>query len=313
MRLGQLARKYDLPVQDIIDFLEEQTGEKFHPNAKLYDAIEDKVFTHFELIPAAVKEEMEEPVVIEQKSLEVNTEMVEEREKNLTSFTVKRRPETNFPESPLDDIASVEGELAPATFEEKREEIGEPEKAEVTKEVFTVLSPSGSTPKEDEVIQTDKLLEMIEAGEIPADLDKIKLIKAPKKELAGLKVLGKVELPEPRKKEKPEEKQVNERGRNERPHLSEQEREKRRLEAKRKREAHEAKIENRRKEREQKELKKRKEAHYRQKLEKANATAATPQKRKTEEPSVQAEKPVPTPPAAQPKSVFGKFWRWLNT
>ncbi|MEO1256248.1 MAG: hypothetical protein AAFY41_15370, partial [Bacteroidota bacterium] len=52
MRLGQFARKHDIPVQDIIAYLEEETGEKFHANAKIFDTLEEKVFTHFEIIPA---------------------------------------------------------------------------------------------------------------------------------------------------------------------------------------------------------------------------------------------------------------------
>ncbi len=312
MRLGQLARKYDIPVQDIIEHLEEQTGEKFHPNAKLYDAIEDMIFAHFELMPVVVEAEevveVAEPEPIPEESA---PEPIQEQKSPEPLFT-KEKAKPKKPETPLDDIASVDGELAPDVFEEKVEEVPEVE-SEQTEEAPT----PAPEPNEDEVIQTDKLLEMLEAGEVPPDLDKIKLIKAPKKELAGLKVLGKVDLPEPKKKEKPEEKETkeNRRGRNQRPQLSEEEREKRRLEGKRKREAHQAREEKRQKEREQRELKRRKEAHYRQKLEKAKAaTAATPQKRKAEESAIQTEElPVQEQPVMQPKTVLGKFWKWLNT
>ncbi|MEQ9229045.1 MAG: hypothetical protein RIF46_00065 [Cyclobacteriaceae bacterium] len=313
MRLGQLARKYDIPVQDIIEHLEEQTGEKFHANAKLYDAIEDMIFTHFELMPASVEVQEEEIVEIAEPEAipeEPAPEPIQEEIPKPVLITEKRKRKE--PETPLDDIASVDGELAPDVFEEKVEEVPEVE-SEQTEEA-PIPAPE---PNEDEVIQTDKLLEMLEAGEVPPDLDKIKLIKAPKKELAGLKVLGKVDLPEPKKKEKPEENETkeNRRGRNQRPQLSEEEREKRRLEAKRKREAHQAREEKRQKEKEQRELKRRKEAHYRQKLEKAKAaTAATPQKRKAEESAIQTEElPVQEQPVMQPKTVLGKFWKWLNT
>lgn len=279
MRLGQLARRHDIPVQEIVDFLKEETGEKFHPNAKLYDAIETQIFKHFDLYPddpvLEQKSEIEEPPAITELEEPVNIE------------------------TPEDDIASVEGELETAESDE------DPSKPEAEP---TIEAPRH---KEDEVIQTDRLIEMLESEEDTGDLERVKLIKAPKKELPGLKVLGKVDLPEPKKKpEGKTEKEVNQhRKKRSRPQLTEEEKEKRRLRAKRKKEAYEARQEKRRKEEEARELKELKAKHYEQKLKKTQTSRQNKKvKTQPEKPATQQKKIK-----QEPKTWLGKWWRWMNT
>ncbi|WP_420578435.1 hypothetical protein [Ekhidna sp.] len=280
MRLGQLARKYDIPVQEIINYLKEETGEKFHANAKLYDAIETQLFKHFDLYP-------DDPVLEEEQ-----TETINEPAQPL--------PPEPREETPADDIASVEGELA------------EPE--EIAPSEVRDKEPEDKSPKlrEDEVIQTDRLIEMLESEESPTDLEKFKLIKAPKKELPGLKVLGKVDLPEPKKKSESEEKDKKSHQplKKQLPQLSEEEKEKRRLKAKRKKEAYEARQEKRRKEQEAQRLKELKAKHYKQKLKKQETQKNKP-KAKVEpqhEESQHIQKKL-----KEPKTLLGKWWRWMNT
>ncbi|WP_425391644.1 hypothetical protein [Ekhidna sp.] len=285
MRIGQLARKHDIPVQEIISFLEEETGEKFHPNAKLFDAIEEKLFDRFDLSP--------DPIV------EPADEVIPEASDDPSSPETKLDSE---PETPEADIASVDGEL----------EVPDPELT--TDQSLGEIKEELPKPNEDEVIQTDKLLALLESEDTPADLDKIKLIKAPKKELSGLKVLGKVDLPEPKKKEEKgdgKSEQTDARGqRKRRPQLSEEEREKRRLKAKRKKEAYEARQEKRKKEQEAQRLKELKAKHYKAKIQK------TPVK-KTNKPTKQAqtESKITTQKESRPapKTWIGKWWRWMNT
>lgn len=292
MRLGQLARKYDIPVQDILGYLEEETGEKFHANAKLFDAIEEKLFQHFDLYP-------DNPVVVEEETEgeKVSDEIIADYEVSLDKST------KNEPESAADDIASVDGELELKPMEESG---GQEDKT---------TKPEQSKPShgDDEVIQTDRLLELLESEDMPADLDKIKLIKAPKKELSGLKVLGKVDLPEPKKKSKPaaeaKESDHSRNRKNKRQQLSEEEREKRRLKAKRKKEAFEARQKKRRKEQDAQRLKELREAHYKQNLQKSEIKKQN-QKKKITSPPAQ-EKKKDTLPA--PKTWLGKWWRWMNT
>ncbi len=313
MRLGQLSRKYDIPVQEIISYLEEQSGaeEKFHANSKLEESTEENIFEYFNIERDEV---VEAPIEVVEESIdEVATDDQEiEDTSSEDDFEVKEEvAESTLPETPLDDIASVEGEI-----ETVHEEVQET-RSTLTEETEI----SVSTPDEDEVIQTDKLLELLESEDAPADLDKIKLIKAPKHELSGLKVVGKVELPEPRKKEekKEEEKEESEfvtekdlrayrNPRKKRPPLSEEEKEKRRLRAKRKQEEYEARKEKRLKAQEDQRNKARKEAHYKQKLEQAKAVQVK-RKIKEQAPPV-ADEGIKRP---EPKTLLGKFWRWMNT
>jgi hypothetical protein len=276
MRIGQLARTYDIPVQDLLDYLEKIGVDAPHPNGKLFESLERQVLYHFGKQPDMVIETSDEAgeIVVEKElTMEVEVETV------------------------AVEIARVEGEI--------EEPIVLAPEPEVPKEI--AQAETVSAPKPEEIIETDRLLAMIEAGETPPDLDKIKLIKAPKKELAGLKVLGKVELPEPKKKLPREEKTKNRQP--ERPQLSEAEKEKRRLAAKKRQQEQEARQEKRRKEKELAEQKARKQAHYLQQVQKAKVekpktvvqqTATTPTA------SLRPERPTPT-------TIFGKFWRWLNT
>ena len=166
---------------------------------------------------------------------------------------------------------------------------------------------------EEEVIATDKLLEILESEEESPDLSKITLIKAPKKELEGLKVVGKIELPEPKIK-KTEETETSKkedirgkRNRKQRPQLSEEEKEKNRLKAKRKKEQYEARQEKRRKAKEKQRRKALNKARYQEKLQKHKDTQPKPKAKSEESSTTDAATQAP------PKTIFGKFWRWMNT
>lgn len=294
MRLGQLAKKHDVPVKEIIAFLEEQTGEKFHPNAKLYDTLEAKVFEQFNLQPQAAPEPIHDT-----STTESNSAAVESVDSEIE--------EQVFPATPEEEIALLEGDLI---LPDK-----EGQENQQKKEVNIEQVESGE-PSADEIIQSDQLLELLESEESIKELDKIKLIKAPKKELSGLKVLGKVDLPEPKKKEEKPSDIVTEKDlreyrnpRKKRQPLSPDEKEKRRLKAKRKKEAYEARLEKQRKEREEQERKARKEQHYKKKLEQAKAIQVKHKMRQetSASPSI-SEKTHP-----EPKTMLGKFWRWMNT
>ena len=91
--------------------------------------------------------------------------------------------------------------------------------------------------------------------------------------------------------------------------LTEEEKEQRRLKAKQKKEAYEAREEKRRKEKEASELKARKAAHYQQKLSKGQTTQKKQAKNQPKQST--SQKKEDTRPV--PKTVLGKFWRWLNT
>jgi len=295
MRLGQIARKYDLPVQSIIDFLEKETGEKIHPNSKIFEAMEAKIAEQFGL---TIEDELEISVIPKQASQtteeEKEDESAEAEEPEVTEDRGVPASDTQ-PLSAAEEIALVEGEIA----------IGEP--VIVSKEPVEEKPPP---PKEEEIIQSDKLIEMIESEEKPTDLEQIKLIKAPKKELPGLKVLGKVELPEERPK-KESKKNDTQQHRNRKPQLSEEEKEKRRLAAKRKREAAEARKEKQHQAQEAKRLKALKAKHYEEKLKKTEKQAITRNTEQAKPEDTPTSKP--TKPSTKPKTLLGKWWRWMNT
>jgi hypothetical protein len=82
-------------------------------------------------------------------------------------------------------------------------------KIEIAPTVVEEIAPAAPAPVVEEIAVNVKLEipteEPIVADEVsteePDQLEKSEVIKAPKVELAGLKVLGKIELPEPKKKE----------------------------------------------------------------------------------------------------------------
>ncbi|WP_462249861.1 hypothetical protein [Ekhidna sp.] len=321
MRLGQFARKYDIRVQDLISYLESDSNEEIHSNTKLSEEEENSVLDFFGIEP---EELAPDPLPIvetiaESKSKEEDVAEIESNdtlvkaEWDANDSGYETSLDSSLHETPLEEIASVNGEI-----EIKSSKEDESIKADVPAEVVNQVV---DTPAQDEVIQTDKLLEMLESEENPADLDKIKLIKAPKKELSGLKVLGKVELPEPKKKEDKKkepptesefvtEKDLREyrHPRKKRQPLTAEEKEKRRLKAKRKQEEYEARKEKRRKQKESQEKKARKEAHYKQKL---DSVKAVKEKRKAKEQTPVLIENTDKRPA--PKTILGKFWRWMNT
>jgi len=304
MRIGLLARKHDIPVQEILDFLEEETGEEFHANSKLYDSVELLVNEHFDLGPEQTPSEESEEIVSESE--------VDDQTESTDELEVETHVISDDPETPEEDIAAADGD------------IGLPEEKSETEPDIQSEHIDPTPPNEDEIILSDQLIEMMESEDQPADLERIKLIKAPKKELSGLKVVGKIDLPEPKKKEtkkEPEDKEVvTERDlrdyryppKKKRKPLTEEEKEKRRLRAKKKKEEYEARQEKRRKQKEERERKARQEAHYQQTLKRTQTkkTSNQPKKQKSlpSDSKKQTEESRP-----KPKTVLGKFWRWLNT
>ena len=288
MRLGQLARKYNLSQQKIINFLEDLNPGMgpYNQNTKLSDQTEELIAKHFKksFIEGSLTDE----------SLNIDSE------------------NTPIPASPEPQSAAPE----PATAgKDSREEA----------EIQASLDPSLPVPevklKDEETIEapvkaisTDKLIEMLDSEDEMVDLSDITLIKAPKKELEGLKIVGKIDLPEPKPKaaklvEKEDSPAANRREpRRGNRKLSPEEKEKRRLQAKRKKEAYEAKQERRRKEEAERKLKEKKKAYYHQKI---KQTGKTPTKKPR--PAVkEADEIMETQKLrAQPKTAIGRFWAWF--
>lgn len=169
--------------------------------------------------------------------------------------------------------------------------------------------------KDEVVIETDKLLELLESEEPQIDLSKITRIKAPKRELEGLKVVGKIELPESKSKpgvksEQSEDgiKPARNKGNQQQP-LTEEEREKRRLKFKKRKEEYEAQKEKQRKSREKKRQKALNKARYQQKLQRVKSSQPKHKDQIPGSPSTLTTREESAPP----RTLLGKLWRWLTT
>jgi hypothetical protein len=198
----------------------------------------------------------------------------------------------------------------------RQESEPEPDPAATSGNEDNTAPETTEEPKSEGVtIETDKLLELLESEDEPVDLSKITLIKAPKKELDGLKVVGRIELPEPKprtpRKSGPPGSGPNT-SKNRREHhqqLSEEESEKRRLMAKKRKEEYEARQEKRRKEKEKRQKKALNKARYQQKLEQAKASQLKHKPVPPKQETASRAELVPAPP----KTWLGKLWKWWTT
>lgn len=289
MRLGQFARKYEIPVQELVSYLQDSGIENApsHPNAKLNESIEEELVNHFDLI-------VDDKIVSSQNTPEAVVE----------AGTAESEAETKL-------LEATEGIIEPVTPAPKTglktSEI-EADNHTRNEELSTDESNSDSE-NTDEIIDSAKLLELLESEEVNLDLSKITRIKAPKKELDGLRVVGKIDLPEPKPKKQDTDKSPGNRHSDKRnSSLSEEEKERRRQAAKRKKERYEAQKERRKKEKEQRRLKALKKAHYEEKLKQTK-----PIKKPKHDPTKKATSKVEiTHETQEPESFVGRFWKWLN-
>lgn len=243
MRLGQLARKLNTSIPEIVEFFTERGLDiSEHPNSKLDDVQEELVRSAFS----------GEPFYIPQIGSSEESE------------------------------AQPEGPAAEQDVSAPEEEADERPDAPILSE--------------------------------PA-ANEIEVIRAPKVELPGLKVLGKIELPEPKpeKKEEPEElrKPVSKPGKNipgRRPVETPEEREARRIRNKKAQLKREHQEQERKLERERRMKKKKKEQFYKERVgQKAPQSKAIPETVK--------KRPSRTTSSQQrrPKTILGRIWLWLNT
>jgi len=317
MRLGQLARKLAIKPSDIKKHLETQ-GIDFEgtSNHKVPDELVDGIVAHF--MP-------EQEEVINETEKENTIEIPPSTEES--DLVVKEN--TLAEETPLvDDQVDI---IQDATEEDtdKKEEVETDSFVEL-EEVKTEVVPEPIEPEEviltvKDILEEEELLEGSDKENSDEEIEeesKTKiLIKAPKVSLPGLKVIGKIDLPEPAKKESEEEsedvveesKDIPSRKRNisqNRPHQRRDSRKNRRnkrkpltLEEKRQREE---KATARKKEATLKKKKEEQKKHYLNQVKQHSGTKPKKNKKIKEETHKKQE-------VAPPKTIMGKFWRWLNT
>ena len=254
MRLGQLARHIDTTTTEIVEFLAEKGVVKNnHPNVKLNEDEETEVINHF------------------------RPELLNEKEEVTESISNNEVAEGTVPEPPkeqIEDEVVEQNQEEPESIEPQEELKPEQEEGDV-EEPIAVPTPVSVTAADLNPEDEDAVIEY----------EHIDVIKAPKVELPGLKVLGKIDLPEPKvKEEEPEQQEpektettndesdqpkiVRHNKRNARRKLTEEEREARRQRNKKEKAKRLARQEAKKREQEEKRLKKIKEQHYKQKINK---------------------------------------------
>ncbi len=296
MRLRQLARKLEVKPEVIIGLLSESGHELANEaNGKL--TAEQVVIVNEHFADTDELNQPQEPVA--ESPIETEPEKIIEPQ--ATSEPEIDEPQTIFGS---EEVTELEVPMGPP--------------ADVTHQVSEALIEE-EKPIET-ITPTGRLFKAIEDEE---DDPNIEVIKAPKIELEGLKVIGKIDLPEPKpkpekvveeapKKEerrKPRENRAanrNGRGRHQKSGNGNS------IEEERKRQE---RIAQRRKRDELARIKKKKEAHYKQKLksrpvaQKPKKAPIQPERVKTEAPVVYQNKPSVQ---ATKKGPLKRFWSWLN-
>ncbi len=267
---------------------------------------------------APVTQNEKEDVIIQQKANPIDhaedvvaieqEQSLVENEKEDTAIEQKANPIDND-----EEVAVTEQKDHPIDNEaeliEKEEELLEKEVASPVPEQKLLIEAKIDT---DLTIEEEKSA-IIDPSNEPSEEEGTEVddvIRAPKIELVGLKVVGKIELPEPKiKEEKPVEPRTKRSATNGRRESNDEEKEARRIRNREARERRALKAEEKEREERVERDRKSKEVFYRQKLaDEAKAKKNRKPKKKKEVIVAQKVKEEP-----QPKTLLGKFWKWLNT
>jgi len=291
MRLGQLSRKLKVKPQEIIDFINVKFDKELvvHPNVKIDDAFIDDIHAEF---PTVINVEKEE-IIIESENETLEIEPLE-----------KEKEEEELPEK----------EQTPSFVEADSEKLTQ----DISEEIIPDLHSENEDANDHEIdVLSEEDLNIVDG-----------IIKAPKLEVEGIKVVGKIDLPEKAieveetitdddqtiqedSENKPEKtieiskeikrdsnrKPVKNKPRRTKQGFSLEEQKRQEIEA----------YERRKKE--QKEAEKRKKQKHYEKNLKDKQAKSTPKKKKPKK-KIEHKNQQET---SQPKSLWGKFIKWLNT
>lgn len=280
MRLAQAARKLSITTEDIVDFLEIRgIAIEKDSNTKLEERAIQLLYKHFE-----IEEESKPEEIVPQK--EVETEKIEEDNQEITEAKNQK----------IEDLKKE-------TSEEERQ-VSDEEEAKISPRENIV----DEKPIKKSFRTVDEVLEA-EGEETHEDF----VIKPAKIELKGLNVVGKIDLPEPKPKSDPEQKAESKVKAKKvfpktRENKSPGRRQKRELSPSEIRKREEQK-EARKREQIEKEKKKKREQFYKEKILKPKQIEQKNKPKKGK--SVVEDKSTEKKP--QPKTILGKFWKWLNT
>lgn len=297
MRLGQLARKLEVKPSEIAELLnsKHQLEISVHPNSKIPDEFIEEIKDHFYVEPVVEEIIVDEPIVT--PSDEITAKPVVEE-----TATVQIVP---------DEIASVD------------------ETSEITTDDSDSIETAIVSASTDEIASSEEKEPNSETSEwehaefISEDVkSQAETIKVPKIDLEGFKVVGKIDLPEPKTSAEDEESDEGEKveeapikvskpmkksPRTSRPAKRKYtEKEKAEQAEKKKLDAHIEFL------KEQKEAKKK--AHYAklQNQQKQKPTPVKKKKKKDNVNSLQTKKTKKHVKEVAPTTFWGRFKKWLN-
>lgn len=310
MRLASLARKIGIKPTELTEFVTNMGVElSSGSNTKLYETVVTAVYEHY---APGFLDEVEDPP---------ETEVVTEPE----PVAEPASEEISEVETPVDDLENDESE------EERATRI-------VTEKVWSdELEPDLPPPgTEEPKVEVEEKKEEVVPRTIPAEpLDEIEedpdieVIRAPKVELPGLKVKGKIDLPPPPPPKEREEKEKPKRVKNDRRNKSRGRKPRdgnyNPLEAERRRQAKEEDRLRKEKAKAEKERKKKRyEEEVLAKVKTKSISTSNKKRRKPVEPkpveSVPENNLIDSESIIKPRrkkeekvGTMKKFWRWLNT
>ncbi len=345
MRLRQLARKLGVHPEKILTLLADSGHElQNEANSKLTEEQVEIAETHFPppVVEEAAEETEELPVaepsapIVEEEDTPAEVEASASASDDDTA--TEEADETVITEEKDPDLEHLEVPFGPPSH--ATSQVSATDEAEPITETKTEAAPE--EPKK-VVIQLEKPkpeVKVYNAIEEDEEFINAELIKTEKPVLEGLKVVGKIDLPEPKKPEpkaeeegateastdKPDKKtQQSRNGRNDRGRGRNRKNQRQRLSPLEYERQKAERLAKKKKKDAERKLKQKKEEHYRTKLEaKSKTTKKTaptkPKKKAPQEEEAMAPLPIngmSRPKPVAPKAKKGKgplkrFWGWLN-
>lgn len=343
MRLGQLARKLDIKTQEIVSYLEKQNVViENTSNTKIPEEHIESISEHFAPVIEEELIEIPEPVVVIEETLEPIEDVVS------PVVDEANDPETKAEESSETTVntenSEEETEVSTPAVPEKIDLSKFDKKDSNQKKVITADLEIEDLPPTQDIFTTGSIIN--EEGDVitldqiePEAIEVLKredsgVIRKPQINLDGLKVVGKIDLPQSKKQEdavdeegNPVERKLNPKELRE---VKRKEREEQRLKRELKAIERQRKDEERKKDQDRRKQKQSEAAYkkkqYAEKLAKAKANEAVkPASKKKKKVVAQVEtatatttapvkkKQVKVAPKPEPKTLLGRIWRWFNT
>jgi hypothetical protein len=199
MRLNQLAKKVGKPYTRIEKFLVKECGmeEVDGPNTKVSDDIIEKVIYKFGLAEDNKTDSVKRVVLQTVEAVEAQIRPEEKGIEESDIFYKEPTPaEAVKPVIELEDVkmSKTEETISEVVIEEQENKVEDKVEVVAEVEVEDVTEPI----VEIEETKVEENITTIDTGETTLNIDNEGVIKAPKVKLEGIKVMGKIDLPQPK-------------------------------------------------------------------------------------------------------------------